>query len=210
MQSFGTHSAQTSFPADDQHNQPCAPRSPAFLEAFQYPIVGCYSLYDLLASSHLHSVTQAGLVIVVVAGKMHYARLSNCRTLLLLGRRAQKVLISLVANVGENIEEACLKSFLPFTYQALMSRSPRATTHFQLHTTSFINYLTTNCTRLNAYVPRFTHIIYACRSYPIRMSPSPISRKQRGGKAETPPSYSWEQLGTYWYATSSHVDKPNS
>jgi hypothetical protein len=33
----------------------------------------------------------------------------------------------------------------------------------QLHPTSFINYLTTYCKRLNTDVLNFTHMVHACR-----------------------------------------------
>jgi hypothetical protein len=44
----------------------------------------CHSLSDLLASSHLHSVTQAGLGIVVVADKMHIREIIELQDIIAL------------------------------------------------------------------------------------------------------------------------------
>jgi hypothetical protein len=55
-----------------------------FSGSFQYPIMGCHSPYDLLASSHLHSVTQAGLVSVVVVDKMHIREIIELQDIIAL------------------------------------------------------------------------------------------------------------------------------
>ena len=110
----------------------------------QCPIMGFHPLPDVLASSHLHSVMQTGLLVAVAADSMHVREIIwNCKTLLLFEEKGLEEPISLSptqeATFGGDVSE------ILFTCRdtAGVRRSPRTIMGIQL-------YPTTCCKRLNS------------------------------------------------------------